>query len=190
MYTIPFNEETYQPKSIPGNETTDKPVTFTLSQVGGSDLVRLKGLIYGTSVLAHAHTWHKDVAAAAIDAFKEAPTFFIRGIDAIANLSVPYALAKKADILPANVDEANTPETVAVKNGTQFAAISPYVVALAFEVAMQLAKVSGSSEIDPRFFGSGSGSPASNATPSGSAGRAAKPRKSRGTAASARPTVN
>lgn len=190
MYTIPFNQTTYRPESIPGNATADKPVEFSLSQVGGQDLIKLKGLVYATSVLAHAHTWQKEMSAAAMDAFQQSPTFFIRGIDGIANLTVPLALAKKAQIAPIVPDGVDEPESVAIKNGTQFAAISPYVLALAFEIAMQIAKLSSDSEIDPRFFGQGSGSRRANPIPSGSAPRAARPRKPRGTAASATKTVN
>ena len=190
MYQIPFNQTTYRPESIPGNATADKPVEFTLSQVGGQDLIKLKGLVYATSVLAHAHTWQKEMSAAAMDAFQQAPTFFVRGIDAITNLSVPLALARKAQIAPIVPEGVDAPETVPIKNGTQFAAISPYVLALAFEVAMQIAKLSSDSEIDPRFFGPGSGSPRGATTPSGSARRAARPRKPRATAASGPATVN
>lgn len=190
MYTIPFNQTTFRPLSIPGNATADKPVELELSQVGGQDLIKLKGLVYATSVLAHAHSWQKEMSAAAMDAFQQSPTFFVRGIDSISNLSVPLALAKKAQIAPIVPEGVEPPETVAIKNGTQFAAVSPYVLALAFEVAMQIAKLSSDSEIDPRFFGQGSGSPSGRTTPSGSATRARQPRKPRGTAAGATKTVN
>ncbi len=185
MYQIPFNQATFRPLSIPGNATADKPVEFTLSQVGGQDLIKLKGLVYATSVLAHANAWQKEMSAAAMDAFQQAPTFFVRGIDGINNLTVPMALAKKAQIAPIVQEGAEPPETVAIKNGTQFAAVSPYVLALAFEVAMQIATLSSDSEIDPRFFGQGSGSPRANVIPSGTARGAKRPRKPRGTAASA-----
>ena len=190
MYTIPFNQETYRAQSIPGNATAEKPVEFVLSQVGGEDLVKLKGLVFASSVLAHVKSWQKEMSAGAIDAFQKAPSFFVSGIDEIRNLSVPFALAKKAGIAPDMKDGESAPDTVAIRAGGQFAAISPFVIVLALEVAMKLAEISQASEIDTRFFGRGSGSPAARTTPNGSARRAVKPRKPRGTAGSGPKTVN
>lgn len=190
MYTIPFHEETFTPTSIPGNDTADKPVTFTLSQIGGADLMRLRGLVYATAGFAHLNGWNKDIQANVLDAFREAPTFFVRGIDKVSGLSVPFALASKAGIAPDLKPGESAPGTVLIQTGTQFAAISPYVITLAFEVAMAIAKLSADAEIDPRFFGLGSGSRASNATRSGSAHRARRPRAPRGTAGNGPATVN
>lgn len=189
MYTIPFHETTYTPKSIPGNETADKPVTFTLSQVGGPDLMRLRGLVYATAGFAHLNGWNKDVQANVLDAFRESPTFFVRGIDAIANLSVPAALARKVGLSTEGKD-GDLLETVPIKNGVQFAAISGHVIPLAFEIAMQIATLSSDAEIDTRFFGLASGSKGSRTTPSGSARPVRQPRKSAATAAGATPKAN
>ncbi len=190
MYQIPFNQTTFRPKSIPGNDTADKPVEFTLSQIGGADLMRLRGLIYATTGFAHLRLWNKDVNANVIDAFREAPTFFARGIDAIANLSVPYAMALKSGFAPDVKHGDEPPESVAVKTGQQFAAVSGHVIPLSFEVAMEIARLSTESEIDTRFFDLVSGSPGSKASPSGTAHRAPKPRKRGGTAGGGPAAVN
>ncbi len=191
---VPFNQETYRPKSIRGNATADRPVEFDLSQVGGADLVRLKALMYALGAIAYVEQWTPDVQQNSVESFRNGPEVFVNGIDAIRNYYVPAALAKKAGVLlelPLGED-GKTPDgkkLVAIVDGAQFAKISGFQTVLALEVAMRIATISNEGDVDPRFFDSsitsrGMPTPAGDSGRSGIARSARRKRGARATAGS------
>lgn len=185
-YRIPFHRVAYRPESLPGNVDSDAPVEFDLSPVGGGELAKAKTLVtaLGTLGLVDAG-WTAQHERTVVEGLKSAPDLFKAGIDAIRGLSVPAAMAVKVGLLP-KVPDGLTPDSdVPVTTGEQFVRLVPYQTALALELVMRLVKLSTDADIDPRFFGSPTTSPATRANGSGSAPPAPRPRGRRATAAGA-----
>lgn len=182
---VPFHRDPFKPRSIPGNDTAEAPVVFDLSMVGGPDRVRLKGLLYAISGLASFHDWQPDIQAQVIDGFRQAPQIFAHGIDAIHGLTIATGLAKKIGLVETIPDGTSLDTPFPVTTGAQFAALAPYQIVLAMEVAVQISKLSDDGEVDPRFFPWPGTSSGNSASPRGTAPRAARRRAARATAAAA-----
>lgn len=187
-YLIPFHRVVYRPRALPGNLDAATPVEFELSAVGGADLVRLKTLVYALGALGLAQEWTPELQTNVLEAFRTGPSVFVHGIDRIRHYAAPLALAHKAGIL-ASLPEGADPETpYPITTGEQFAKLAGYQVVLALEIALEIARLSDEADIDPRFFGSSTTSPATSAAPNGTARTARKRRSARATAAAAAPT--
>lgn len=152
-HQIPFNEETYRPKSIKGNVDADKPVEFDLSQVGGADLVRLKQIIFAFAAVGMVDDYTPEVSRNVCEALNAGPGVFIHGIDAIRHFTIPAALAVKAGVLK-ELGELDRKAAVPITTGADFARIVGYQMVLGLELAMEIGRISDEGEMDPRFFGS------------------------------------
>lgn len=183
--TVPFNQETYRPKSILGNQTADKPVEFELSQVGGTDLVRLKTLMFALGGLGLTTDWTPAMQDSILSAFQNGPGVFVNGIDRIRGLKIPVAMAVKVGLFASKPDGVDEFE---ITRGDQFAKILGFQTVLGLEIAMELAKLSTEGEMDLRFFDSSTTSRGTPTTAASSGRRggvtnARKRRAKRGTAA-------
>lgn len=190
-YTVPFHEDEYTPHSIPGNRDAATPVRFWLSAAGGPDLARLKSILYASGGLASETDWsgtlQRDVAAA----FVHGAELFENTVDKIEGLTVPASLALKAGILQADPTKPpiDREAKIPIVTGRQFSRVCGWLTVLAFEIALQIAKLSREVDADTRFFGSSTTSPKTPTPASGSAPGAAKRRGPRGIAASGTPTA-
>lgn len=164
---IPFNEETYRPKSLLGNDTADNPVEFELSQVGGPDLVRLKQILFALGAVGMVVEFTPELSRNCCEALTAAPGLFARGVDAIRNFTVPAAMAVKAGVLK-ELGSLDRKAPVPITTGADFARIAGYQTVLALEIALRISAISEEGEIDPRFFVSPITSRTTDSTASGS----------------------
>jgi hypothetical protein len=186
-HSVPFNQETYRPHTIPGNQDADRSVEFDLSQVGGADLVRLKTLMFALGGLGLTVNWTPELQESVAKAMQSGPKVFENGIDAIRNFTIPTKLALKLGLVAPATAPANLPD-FPITRGDQFAKVVGFQTVLGLEVAMELARISTEGDVDTRFFDS---STTSRGTPTtaGSSGRsgdvttARKRRAKRATAA-------
>lgn len=160
-HVIPFSFETFKPISIKGNLEDPKPVEFELEAVGGSDRARLRAIILASEgMTAGSAAWTPEVQAAVVAAFDTGAAAFRAGVRSVRNLSATAAHAVRVGILPP--DAVRCPQypnakiepdaLVPILTGSEFAAVAGFFPLLAFEVAIAIARLSGQSEIDPRFF--------------------------------------
>lgn len=183
-YQIPFNEENYKPKTIEGNNDPDNPtpIEFSLSAVGSASLVRLKGLLYGSTVLTHNMEPDGRTLNAAAEGLASAGPAFVEGVDGIrGGLMVPDKLARRVGI---RTDKDKSTGPCEVSTGGQFARVAPYMPELAMEIGFKLATLSDTTGAgaDARLFDSPTTSPATQTRPSGTV-RAARRTKGRGVTA-------
>lgn len=178
-YHVPFTEETYLPHSIAGNRDAADPVRFSLSAAGGPDLARLKSILFASGGVALENSWNDELQKAVSAAFQHGAELFVNTVDKIEGLTVPVALALKAGLL---VEREGTPRLdrsakVQVDTGAKFARVCGWMTVLAFEIAMEISKLSKEVDADTRFFGSSTISPK---TPTGRNGSAEPVRRQRG----------
>lgn len=189
-YQIPYESATYTPDSdlIPGNEHADNPVQFDLAPAGGSDLARLKSVIYAAAGLTNEGGWSPEMQAAVLSSFETGAPMFERCVLAIRGFSIPAALAVRLGILSklpvrAGDDGRVLPDPAApvpILTGIEFAKIAGFQTALALSVAFEIMKISRQVErLDPRLFVRPSGSPSAG-TPSGPTGTAQRARRQPG----------
>lgn len=189
-YQIPYSEDTFRPEAdlIPGNDQADNPVEFDLAPAGGSDLARLKSVLYAAAGLANDGTWSPDMQAAVIAAFETGSPVFDRCVLGIRGFNVPSALAVRVGLLPKVPVKADANGKVApdpsapfpIVNGLAFAKIAGFQTALALAVAFEIMKISKQVEaLDPRFFVQPSGS-LSAGTPGAKTGTVPRVRKGPG----------
>ena len=184
-YHVPFTEEEYVPHSITGNRDAAAPVRFWLSAPAGPDLARLKSIIFATGGLGQDAEWTEQLARDTAAAFVHGADVFVKTVDRIEGLTVPAAMAIKAGLLQ---DDPKTPirrdTPIAIDTGAKFARVCGWLTLLAFEISLEVARLSREVDADPRFFGSPTTSPKTATATSGSAPSAAKRRGPRGIAAS------
>lgn len=204
MHQIPYHRDTFRPVNdlLPGNETSDNPVEFELVPAAGSDLARIKSVIYATLGLVQGDAWTPDVQEGVIRAFETGAAAFANTVEAVRGLTIPAALAKRVGIiqelpnhvLPGSSTPVPNPEApIPVVSGLAFSKICGFVPAMALHVAMKVAELSGKTEaIDPRFFGqpSGSGGPGTAGPTNTTAGSAQRRSRRRRTAAGQAPAEN
>ena len=193
-HQIPYATDTFRPVSdlIPGNETANNPVEFDLVPAEGSDLARLKSVMFAAAGLVNTSTWTPEMQEAVIRAFETGAPAFVNKVEAVRGLTVPARLAKRVGIiqeLPTHVPEGTTAPVpnpkapVPVLHGLSFSKVCGFVPAMALHVAMKIVDLSAQAEaIDPRFFGqpSGSGGPGTAGQTNGTADNARRrPRRRR-----------
>lgn len=179
-HTIPFFREPFTPKTIQGNAESDVPVVFFLSSAGGPDLARIKSILYASINLTHEANWTPEVARNVASAFASGSDLFVSTVEKIQGLTVPAALARKVGL---DVDAKAKDDTeIPVTTGTAFARVARYSPLLAFEVAMEISRITKDEQIDPRLFPSLTTSPETPAGTSGNAPSVRNARARRGTA--------
>lgn len=149
---IPFAEETFRPLCVKGNHEADNPVEFDLCAVGGAAKARLKSIVIATSGLSDIGSWTEEVQRSVIAAFETGAGVFAEGVVAVRGLKVPMALALKVGLvaeIPRGLDRKSE---FPITTGYEFARICGYWPIMSFELAMQLSRISGQADIDPRFF--------------------------------------
>lgn len=171
MYRIPFHQETFTPKTIPGNVEADFPVTFELSMAGGPDHARLKSVLWATGGIAGwsdaAKAWSPEMQASVIAAFKDGPQLFANCVGEIHNLRAPAVLCRRVGIKTPT--KAKDLDDVPITNGVDFARIVPFMPALGLELAFEIQRLTLHGAVDPRFSEPSSGSDEKSATPNGNA---------------------
>jgi hypothetical protein len=189
-YQIPYESAVFKPDNdlIPGNAQADNPVEFDLVPAGGSDLARLKSVLYASAGLVNEGSWSPDMQAATVSAFDSGSGVFERCIVGIRGFNIPAALAVRVGILKdlpkiADGDGKVRPDPkapVPVTNGFEFAKIAGFQTGLALSVAFEIMKISRQvASLDSRLFVRPSGSPSAG-TPSGQTGTVPAVRKGPG----------
>lgn len=189
-YQIPYDTDTFRPEDdlIPGNSQADNPVRFELAPAGGSDLARLKSVLYAAAGLTNNGVWTPDMQAAVIAAFETGSPVFERCVTAVHGYNIPAALAVRVGILaklPVKAEDDGTVKPdpkapVPITDGREFAKIAGFQTALALAVAFAIMKISRQVDnLDPRLFAGPSGSPSAG-TPSGQTGTVRPVRKGPG----------
>lgn len=169
-YQIPYESATFTPDDdlIPGNAQADNPVTFDLAPAGGSDLARLKSVLYAAAGLTGNGVWSPEMQAAVISSFETGSPVFERCILGIHGFNIPAALAVRVGILneiPVRADDEgkvrpDPKAPVPVTSGAEFAKIAGFQTALALAVAFEIMKISRQvDKLDTRLFAQPSGSP-------------------------------
>lgn len=188
-YHVPYETDTVFPPNdlLAGNETSDSRVEFDIVPAWGSDLARIKSVVYAASGLAQWRDWTQQMQESVIAAFDSGAPAFQNTVIAIRNLSVPSSMAKRAGLIvdvPTKVDQASgqiVPDPKApyqVLTGLAFSMLVGALPAMGLFVASKIADLSNRAEVDPRLF----------EQPSGSGGPATASRKRGSNAGTARPT--
>jgi len=188
-YHVPYETDTVFPPNdlVAGNETSDSRVEFDIVPAWGSDLARIKSIVYAASGLAQWRDWTPQMQESVIAAFDSGAPAFQNTVTTIRNLSIPSIMAKRAGLIlevPSKVDETSgqiVPDPKApyqVLTGLAFSMVVGALPAMGLFVASKIVDLSNKAEADPRLFGQ----------PSGSGGPATASRKKGSTAGTARPT--
>jgi hypothetical protein len=191
---IPYDPSIFRPSNahVPGNETDENPVVFSLVPAWGPDLARIRSVMFASQNLVHDRDWSPGMQDAVIAAFDTGSAAFVNTVTEISGLTVPAAMALRAGILmelPIGADGKPNPKAqVAVPNGLQFGRLTGALPALALLVAFEISKISAEAErtMDPRFFAQPTGSGETATADQAKATNAATvrpPRESKGTAA-------
>jgi hypothetical protein len=189
-YQIPYESATFTPDDdlIPGNAKADNPVVFEIVPAGGSDLARLKSVLYASAGLTAEGTWSPEMQAAVIGSFDLGAAVFERCVTSVRGLSIPAVLAVRVGLLaeiPVRANDKgqvrpdpNAP--VPITTGPEFTKIVPFQTALALTLCFEIMKISRQVErLDDRLFVEPSGSP-SPVTPVALTGTVRRARKGPG----------
>jgi len=184
MYQIPFHRDNdFTPQfSIPGNATSDTPVSMELFMAAGADQARVKSLLAASAGLTTGlERWTPAMQQNVVAALHNGCDLFVATVGTIRNLTAPALLCRRVQLqVP---EKAADDDPIPIDTGVKFSRVAPYLPLVALEVAFEISKLTNKSHIDSRFFGSPSGSPASTKRPSGSARGARKPNAAAATAA-------
>ena len=196
-HQIPYEDGTYRPDDslIPNNTRSDNPVEFGIAPAGGSDLARLKSVLYASAGLTNEGIWSPDMQAAVIGAFETGADVFTRCVTWIRGFTVPAALAVRVGLLQkvpavADADGKVRPDPKApipITTGAEFSKVAGFQTALSLGLAFEIMKISRQvNTLDARLFvqPSGSSSPGTPDAPTGSVTTAQKRHGRRETAGS------
>ena len=189
MFPIPFTQaKGFRPKtSIPDNLVSDAPVEFDLRMASGPDQARCKSLLTATAGMALAlEHWTPEVQRNVTSALLSSSELFIGTVGAVRNLRAPAILCRLVGIVVP--DKAQDDDLFPIDTGVKFARVATYMPFVAMEVAFEISQLTQRAQLDPRFFGSPSGSGPSGAKPNGSATPAPPTSAGTGTAESPTPT--
>lgn len=187
MYVPAFGVITFQPPPtvVKQNNKRSDPVEFDLSPVDDASMAKLKGFIFASAWMVHGSSANATESQIqnAVSGFRNIAGVFTNGVEAVRNLGVPLALAKKVGLVSPEQSKSLPSDYVhPIKTGAEFELVAPYLQALSTSVAFKLSEVSSKSEIDPSFFASATTSRKSSGSRSGSARRVQTPNEAGGTA--------
>lgn len=188
-HTVNYKTDTYKVEDglIPGNSVAENPVEFDIAPAWGSDLSRVKAILYASIGVVSDQDWTRQVQDAVESSFENGAKCFVNTVTEIRGLSIPAAMAKRAGLLvPPNADR------IPITTGEQFSRIAGAMTGIAFAVAMKITTLTGNQEVDARFFmqPSGSGQTGTRRRKTTTVGSARKGPRRRGTVASQAQTAS